>query len=179
EGVNSGFDKVVFGEGIRIEDISLTRDGNDMVLSIGSDDDSIRIIRQYTNSSYQVESFEFSNGTIAHTDISSSEFVVDVEGKQEDAVQTNVDILSEIYMDENSAADVFAENNSLLPADQYESIPADEGLNGTPDQTDLQVMILTENMSAFTDKDNVFDSMNITDSTDQKISDQLFVNSAV
>ncbi|MCM1008764.1 MAG: hypothetical protein NC485_12755 [Ruminococcus flavefaciens] len=34
------------------------------------------------------------------------------------------------------------------------------------DQTDIQVMILTENMSAFADEDNVFDNADVLDPTD-------------
>ncbi|MDO5559728.1 MAG: calcium-binding protein, partial [Oscillospiraceae bacterium] len=68
EGVNSGFDKVVFGEGISKEDITVTRDSNDMVLLIGNEGDSLRITRTYTNSSYQVEQFEFADESVVKLD---------------------------------------------------------------------------------------------------------------
>ena len=59
---NSANDTVIFGEGIRAEDIVVTRDGNDMVLKIG-DNDSIRIYRQYCDSWYHIENFVFADGT--------------------------------------------------------------------------------------------------------------------
>ncbi|WP_295081767.1 calcium-binding protein, partial [Ruminococcus sp.] len=64
EGVNSTGDKVVFGEGIKPEDITVTRDKNDMVLLVGNKGDSLRIVNQFSNYKYQVESFEFADGTI-------------------------------------------------------------------------------------------------------------------
>ena len=54
---------------------------------------------------------------------------------------------------------------------------ADE-TNEVADQTDLQVMILTENMSAFADEDNVSDGINVADaSIDVTAMNQLLVNS--
>ena len=47
------------------------------------------------------------------------------------------------------------------------------------DQTDIQVMILTENMSAFSNDDNISDSTNITDITDTSVMNQLLVGSQV
>ncbi|MCR5109557.1 MAG: hypothetical protein K6B38_01415, partial [Ruminococcus sp.] len=54
ENIGSKADRIVFGEGITAKDIKVTRDGNDMVLLVGSKGDSIRLVRQYTNSGYQV-----------------------------------------------------------------------------------------------------------------------------
>ena len=44
------------------------------------------------------------------------------------------------------------------------------------DQTDLQVMILTENMSAFGEEENVFDNTTFTENSDSGIIDQMLVN---
>ena len=46
--------------------------------------------------------------------------------------------------------------------------------------TDIQTMILAENMSAFSDDSNVYDSTNITDITaDTSVLDHLLVSSSV
>ena len=65
---NSALDKIVFGEGISAEDIIVTRSGNDMVLKIKGTEDSIRIVSQYIDSYYRVESFEFADGTVVSSD---------------------------------------------------------------------------------------------------------------
>ncbi len=45
------------------------------------------------------------------------------------------------------------------------------------DKTDIQIMILTENMAAFNSEDNISDSLNIAGTEDITVSNQLFVNS--
>ena len=48
------------------------------------------------------------------------------------------------------------------------------------DQTDLQVMILTENMSAFANEDNISDNMDMMNpSIDVSATDQLLVGTSV
>ena len=79
ENTGSTEDKVVFGAGIKREDITVEREENDMVLLVGKDGDSLRIIYQFSNGNYQVESFVFEDGIIAHIDLETSEFVVDYE----------------------------------------------------------------------------------------------------
>ena len=57
-------DKVVFGEGITPDMITVTRDGADMVLLIGDNGDSIRIVNQYEFYYLPIEKFEFADGTV-------------------------------------------------------------------------------------------------------------------
>ena len=61
---NSSADKVIFGSGISFDDIVLSRDGNDMIFTINGTEDSLRIVNQYCDSYYRVESFEFKDDTI-------------------------------------------------------------------------------------------------------------------
>ncbi|MBO4523905.1 MAG: calcium-binding protein, partial [Ruminococcus sp.] len=63
DNANSSLDTIVFGDGIALEDITVTKDGNDMVLLIGGSGDSIRIVNQYADSWYFVENFQFADGT--------------------------------------------------------------------------------------------------------------------
>ncbi|WP_294489890.1 calcium-binding protein, partial [uncultured Ruminococcus sp.] len=58
----SGADKVVFGSGITAKDIKVSRDGDDLVLSIKGTNDSLRIVNQYMYNDYRVEKFIFANG---------------------------------------------------------------------------------------------------------------------
>nr|MCR5143390.1 hypothetical protein [Ruminococcus sp.] len=88
QGRNSGNDKVVFGKGITVDDIVVSRDGNDMILTLKDTDDSLRIVHQYYDSYYWIESFEFSDGTVLTADdwfdtslvISGSETIEDYDG---------------------------------------------------------------------------------------------------
>lgn len=62
-------DKVLFGAGIDPEDIALSRNNDNLLLSISGTTDSLRIEKQFHANNlgsrwYEVESFVFSNGTI-------------------------------------------------------------------------------------------------------------------
>ena len=58
-------DRIVLGEGIRLEELSLRRDGNHMVLVIGGleSGDSITIENAYTDKRYRIEEIELADGS--------------------------------------------------------------------------------------------------------------------
>ncbi|MBT0327948.1 hypothetical protein HAS01_23475, partial [Vibrio campbellii] len=58
-------DRIVLGEGIRLEELSLRRDGNHMVLVIGGleSGDSITIENAYTDKRYRIEEVVLSEGS--------------------------------------------------------------------------------------------------------------------
>ncbi|MBR3666541.1 MAG: hypothetical protein IKN66_05215 [Ruminococcus sp.] len=175
---NSANDRVVFGEGISIDDITITRDDHDMVLSIGSDGDSIRIINQYYDSWYRIESFEFADGTVAHIDLGTSEFVIDVQGTVAEVEQTFTEYLSNIYSDEMFGGELTVENTVI--ADVNDSISIGEESNDISDIANIQAMVLAENMSAFSNDSQVSDGINISEITaDASGLEQLLVSSTV
>ena len=173
ENSRSNADRVVFGEGITQNDVKITRDGNDMILTVGDNGDSIRIARQFTITYAQIESFEFADGTISHIDLSTSEFVNDYVPEM-DAVEANAAMLAELYSDDT---ELRTAHSNTLSFEQTVSI--NENNNISADKSDIQVMILTENMSTFADEANVYDTANITDTTTDTTLNQLLVNSAV
>ena len=62
QGYASATDKVVFGEGISIDDIVFSKSGNDLVIGFTDTDDSVSVINQNSNSYYRVENFATSDG---------------------------------------------------------------------------------------------------------------------
>ena len=172
-----GKDKVVFGEGIKAEDVKVTRDGNDMVLVVGSEGDTLRITSQYTDSYSQIESFEFADGTIAHIALNTSEFVIDVEGTKDEVENALTKILSNIYSEDTLNYELSIDDTII--SEVTESTTIANGTNEIADMTDIQLMVLTENMSAFADEANVYDTANIIDTTTDTALNQLLVNSAV
>ncbi len=66
---DNDIDKIIFGEGIDKDDITLTKHNNDILLTI-NENDSIVIKNWFKSSDYQIENFEFADGTI----LSKSEF---------------------------------------------------------------------------------------------------------
>jgi len=62
--VNSGYDEIAFGEGISTDNILLSAQGNDLVISFLDSTGDALTIRNFANTANQIETFAFSNGTI-------------------------------------------------------------------------------------------------------------------
>ena len=66
--------------------------------------------------------------------------------------------------------------NSTITTDVTESAALDDMSDDISDITDIQAMLLAENMSAFGNDDQISDSVNITDITaDTSLTDSLLV----
>ena len=85
------------------------------------------------------------------------------EISEEEIIQSNADLLSDIYSDESMSTDLLTETSGAVLIDSSSAVSEAKETEETADQTDIQVMILTENMSAFGTENNVSDSMSITD----------------
>ena len=83
-----------------------------------------------------------------------------------------------MYADDNVTSELLTETSGAVLIDSSSAVSAAKETEETADQTDIQVMILTENMSAFGTENNVSDSMSISDPM-QDIStvNQLLINS--
>ena len=95
---------------------------------------------------------------------------------EDELAQTNAGILEELYANENPVFDMLTEdNNTVIPEITNSVYTADEKEN-LAEQTDIQVMILTENMAAFSNESNISDSMNMQSSADSlAFADQFLV----
>ncbi|MDB0574119.1 calcium-binding protein, partial [Ralstonia solanacearum] len=60
---NSGSKTLVFGAGISAADVNATRDGNDMVLHVGSGGDTITITNWFLEDRYRIGQATFADGT--------------------------------------------------------------------------------------------------------------------
>lgn len=101
------------------------------------------------------------------------------EISEEDMIQLNADLLSDMYADDNVTSELLTETNSGVLLDSASAASAVKETEEIADQTDIQVMILTENMSAFGSENNVSESANITDITDTSVMNQLLVGTQV
>ena len=99
---------------------------------------------------------------------------------EEDQLQASADQLSDLYEEDNFTLPEEMENEVRLYSDDVSVVSDAEQEEPAADQTDLQVMILTENMSAFAMEDNISDSMNIIDITvDTSVMNQFLVGTQV
>lgn len=113
----------------------------------------------------------------AETTIANAESAVN----EDDLIQTNADKLSDLYENDSFVLPEIVDSEIHLYGDtaNVTSI-AEEEDEQIADQTDLQVMLLTENMSAFAEEDNISDSANMMDpTTDVSVMDKLLVGTSV
>ena len=97
----------------------------------------------------------------------------------EDQIQESADQLSNLY--ENDGLDLEVVQDEInLYKDAGNVAAAEESDEPIADQTDVQVMLLTENMSAFGVEDNISDNMDQMDPTvDMSVMNQLLVATSV
>ena len=111
--------------------------------------------------------FEFADGAVGTVNKDTWELELSQpasnEISEEDVVQSNAELLSDIYSDESMSSDLLTETIGAVLIDSSSAVSAAKETEETADQTDIQVMILTENMSAFGTENNVSDSMSISD----------------
>ena len=82
---------------------------------------------------------------------------------EEEIIQSNAELLSDIYSDESMSSDLLTEISDTVLIDSSSAVSAAKETEEISDQTDIQVMILTENMSAFGTENNVSDCMSVND----------------
>lgn len=169
---------------INSDEVTITDQwGSNLVVSINGTEDTLIISNfKWGQATY---SFEFADGAIAsvNKDTWELEFskLPDIpETSEDELVQGNADILNELYADDSLTSDLLTEPDSTVISDISDSVSVTDETDEIADQTDIQVMILTENMSAFADEDNVFDNADVLDSTDDmSMMNQLLVGSQV
>ncbi len=169
---------------INYDEVTITDQwGSNLVVSINETEDTLIISNfKWGQATY---SFEFADGAIASVnkytwELEFSKLPDIPETSEDELVQENADILNELYANDSLTSDLLTESDSTVISDISDSVSVNEDSDEVADQTDIQVMILTENMSAFADEDNVFDNADVLDSTDDmSMMNQLLVGSQV
>lgn len=168
---------------INSDEVTITDQcGSNLILSVNGTSDTLTISNfKWGQSSY---TFEFADGAVVtvNKDTWTLEFskLPDIPEVSEDEIaQSNADLLSNIYADDSISSDLFTEADSTVISDVSDSVSVVDENEEIADQTDIQVMILTENMSAFSNEDNISESTNITDINDTAVMNQLIVGSQV
>ena len=77
-------DKLVFGEGISVDDLIFSKDNDNLVINISSGSDQITIENWYTHSRQRIEEIHFADGTI----LEHSQVHIIAQASQEDDLIT-------------------------------------------------------------------------------------------
>lgn len=151
--------------------------GSNLLIAVNDTEDLLTVSNfKWGQASY---TFKFADGAEGYVDKDTWQLVLTKlpDPVEEDIEQTNAELLNEIYSDDEFGADIF-ENDSTVILEVTDSITISEDTDEVSDMTDIQTMILAENMSAFADDSNVYDNTNITDITaDSSALNQLLVSS--
>lgn len=126
--------------------------------------------------------FEFANGATGTVNRDTWELELNqpAENSEEEIIQTNANILDDMYSDESTAFGLLDGQNDTVISEVSDSVSVADATEEIADQTDIQVMILTENMSAFANEDNISESTNLMDlATGTSSLDQLLVGTSV
>ena len=167
---------------INSDEVTIVDQWGNLLVTVNDTEDTLTINSfKWGQSTY---SFEFADGAIAsvNKDTFELEFskLPDIPEVSEDEIaQSNAELLTEIYAEGSVSAELISETDTTVISEVTESTTVADETDEISDQTDIQVMILTENMSAFADEANVYDTANITDTTTDTALNQLLVNSAV
>lgn len=190
----SGNDTIVDCRGVNIikfdgllpEDLRVVYppSGYDALVTIVSTGETLTIKEFRYSGYYNNFKLEFANGRTGIIDYVSALIELDpltdepIEtAKTEDELaQVNANILDELYADDNSVSDLLTENDNTVISEITESASTSDENENTADQIDVQVMILTENMAAFSNESNISDSMNMQSNAESlAFADQLLV----
>ena len=157
---------------------SYAQSGNNAFITVTSTGETLTILDYRYSSYYRNFTLIFDDETQAHINFDTAEIVIDKTEETESVEQTLTEYLSNIYSD-----DVF--NDNLISDNTVISdITANSGIfeerDDISDITNIQTMILTENMSAFADDGQISYGININDiNSDTSEMNQLIVNTTI
>lgn len=109
--------------------------------------------------------FKFADGAEGYVDKDILYLILTKQPYEiEDTEQMGAELLESLYEDAELMSDLLTEDSTVI-TDVTESTILDDKNDDISDMTDIQAMLLTENMSAFGNYDQVSDNISITDIT--------------
>lgn len=159
------------------------KDNGELMISVGEGGD-VLTIRKFDPERFAFEfadevsgTFNVETGTFEKTLTEEELAALEAAKTEDELAQANADILDELYADEDSVSDLLTDNDDTVISEIADSASADES-NNSADNIEVQVMILTENMAAFSNESNISDSINMQNSMDDyMLVGQLLVDS--
>lgn len=163
--------------------------GSNLVLSVNGTDDTLIISNfRWGQGTY---TFQFADGAVAAVNKETwelefsrlpdiTEEITETIPETENIEQMNAELLETLYSDDAVTSDFFNETGDIIISDVTESISVTDKSEDIADMTDIQAMILAENMSAFSDDSQVYDGVNLDDMPEvSAMLSQLLVSSSV
>lgn len=153
--------------------------GSNLLISVNGTEDVLTVSNfKWGQATY---TFRFADGAEGYVDKNTWQLVLtkqpDPTPEEEDMEQTGAELLDELY---SSDASELAEEMSAIISDVTESASISGEGDRLADMTDIQALLLAENMSAFGGDSQISDGIGFGDITsDASALDQLLVSSSV
>ncbi|MBD5112743.1 MAG: hypothetical protein HDT42_09495, partial [Ruminococcaceae bacterium] len=160
---NSGENKIKFTN-LSPNDMTVYYSGNDAILTITETEETLTIKNFRSSAAWRNFKFELSDETSYLLNFETREFERILS--EDELAQENANILDELYTDANPMLDSLTGSDNTIISKITNSVFAARKKDNTADPIDVQVMILTENMAAFSNESSISDSMNMQNNTD-------------
>lgn len=148
--------------------------GSNLLISVNGTDDVLTISNfKWGQATF---TFKFADGAEGYVDKDTWQLVLTKQPDEiEDTEQVGAELLESLYADDTCLSDLLTDGSTVI-TDMAESTALTDENDDISDVTDVQAMLLAENMSAFGNDDQISDSVNITDITaDTSLTDSLLV----
>ena len=149
---------------------------SNLIISVNGTDDVLTISNfKWGQATF---TFKFADGAEGYVDKETWQLVLTKQPDLiEDTEQMGAELLESLYEDDAFMSDFLTEDSTVID-DVTKSATFNEENDDIADMTDIQAMLLAENMSAFGDDSQVSDNMDMTDMTaDTLMTDSLLVGS--
>ena len=175
---------------VKSDEVTVTDQwGSNLVLSINGTEDTLTISNfKWGQASF---TFEFADGAVASVNKDTWELAFSqlptiiteeetaVVMNEDDVIQSNSDLLSNIYADDSITFDLLTEAGSTVISDISNSVSVTDETGEIAEQTDVQTIILIDAMAGFATESNISDTNNFANATDDIATNQLLVGTQV
>ena len=96
-------------------------------------------------------------------------------------IQSNADLLANVYEDEALSSELFGETNDTVIAENTEisTVLTDDESDSIAEQTDVQTIVLIDAMAGFASESNIPDTNQLANMSDDMAMNQLLVGAQV
>ena len=150
--------------------------GSNLLISVNGTNDVLTISNfKWGQSTF---TFKFADGAEGYVDKDTWQLVLTKQPDEiEDTEQMGAELLESLYEDDAIMSNLLTEEGTVITYVTESTALTDES-DDISDMTDIQAMLLADNMSAFGNDEQISDSMNIADITaDTSLTDSLLVSS--
>lgn len=169
-----GKNKVVFS-GVNSDAVTFSRmENGDLAAGIAGTTD-VLTLKGFQSDNY---TFAFEDGVTGTVDTQTGEFMETVP--EDELTQNMAEMLVEIYENDGMVPEAVTDAGAELLFDVSGSVSIREESDVITEQTDIQVMVLTENMAAFGAEDTISDTVDLTKTEEESaFAVPLFVDTQV